>query len=757
MATNDQILPQKEQGLFKQVVKYYETKQYKKGLKAAELILKKFPEHGETLSMKGLTLNGLDKKTEAYELVRKGLKNDLRSHVCWHVYGLLHRSDRNYAEAIKCYLNAMRLDKDNYQIMRDLALLQGQIRDLQGFVDTRYQMLSLKATNKTNWIGFAIAHHLNGSHEVAVNVLDSYESTVDVKSEDRYEYSELLMYKAMILEEGGKFDECLAFMDKERASIVDRLALRETRGRIYLKMGRNSEAEAEYRGLIDSNIENTKYHDGLRQSLGLGLEELTDAARTKLAALYTSYQEKFPKANAPRRIPLDFLAGAEFEAALAQYIQMPLKKGIPSLYSDLKPLYADKDKAAALGRVIEGAEKSLKSSKKFPGGSDPCDEETVMWATALLAQHYDRVGEHSKALAIIDDAIKQSPETVDTYLFKARVLKHCGDAVGAAAMANKGRKMDLADRYLNSICTKRMLRADQVAEAETTVMLFTKDGDNMNNLYDMQCMWYEIEYGNSQMRQKCYGKALKKYLAVAKHFDDIEEDQFDFHSYCLRKMTLRAYVKMLRMEDTLYSHHFFTRAMEGAVRCYLALHDCPPGKAAAAAEEEAMKDMTPAERKKYKSKLRKLEAQTKRREEEEAAAREEAAKAKAAEAAKEAKDKDGKKKGGAGSKVEKDKDMDPDGVQLAAVEAPLEEAKKHVGKLLAAAPDSAATHALAAEYYIRAGKIIPALKCAKRAHVLAPGSALAHATVVKVFLLAEAPAAPYAAVVAKIVADERKG
>ena len=37
---------------------------------------------------------------------------------------LLHRADRNYAEAIKCYLNAMRLDKDNYQIMRDLALLQ---------------------------------------------------------------------------------------------------------------------------------------------------------------------------------------------------------------------------------------------------------------------------------------------------------------------------------------------------------------------------------------------------------------------------------------------------------------------------------------------------------------------------------------------------------------------------------------------------------------------------------------------------------
>ena len=67
--------------------KFYETKCYKKGIKAADTILKKFPEHGETLAMKGLTLNCLERKEEAYEFVRAGLKKDLGSHVCWHVYG----------------------------------------------------------------------------------------------------------------------------------------------------------------------------------------------------------------------------------------------------------------------------------------------------------------------------------------------------------------------------------------------------------------------------------------------------------------------------------------------------------------------------------------------------------------------------------------------------------------------------------------------------------------------------------------------
>lgn len=115
--------------------KSYEMKQYKNGLKLAKQILTnpKYTEHGETLAMKGLTLNCLGRKDEAYEHVRRGLRNDLRSHVCWHVYGLLQRSDKKYDEAIKCYRNALKWEKDNIQILRDLSLLQIQMGDLEGY------------------------------------------------------------------------------------------------------------------------------------------------------------------------------------------------------------------------------------------------------------------------------------------------------------------------------------------------------------------------------------------------------------------------------------------------------------------------------------------------------------------------------------------------------------------------------------------------------------------------------------------------
>jgi tetratricopeptide (TPR) repeat protein len=71
-------LPKKEADVFKNVVKQYEMKQYKKAIKQADLILKKFPNHGETLAMKGLTLNYMNRREEAHALVKEGLKNDMR-------------------------------------------------------------------------------------------------------------------------------------------------------------------------------------------------------------------------------------------------------------------------------------------------------------------------------------------------------------------------------------------------------------------------------------------------------------------------------------------------------------------------------------------------------------------------------------------------------------------------------------------------------------------------------------------------------
>lgn len=56
---------------------------------------------------------------------------------------------------------------------------------------------------------------------------------------------------------------------------------------------------------------------------------------------------------------------------------------------------------------------------------------------------------------------------------------------------------------------------------------------------------------------------------------EITDDQFDFHTYCMRKMTLRSYVDLLKLEDVLRVHPFYFKAARTAIELYLSLHDNP--------------------------------------------------------------------------------------------------------------------------------------------------------------------------------------
>ncbi|KAG6665313.1 N-terminal acetyltransferase A complex auxiliary subunit NAA15 [Carya illinoinensis] len=720
-------LPPKEANLFKLIVKSYETKQYKKGLKAADSILKKFPEHGETLAMKGLTLNCMDRKPEAYELVRQGLKNDLKSHVCWHVYGLLYRSDREYREAIKCYRNALRIDPDNIEILRDLSLLQAQMRDLTGFVETRQQLLSLKPNHRMNWIGFAVAHHLTSNASKAVEILEAYEGTLEddyPPDNERCEHGEMLLYKISLLEECGFLERALEELHKKESKIVDKLSYKEQEAPLLLKLGRLEEGEKLHRALLFMNPDNYRYYEGLQKCVGLYSEksQFSPDEIDRLDGLYKSLGQQYQASSAVKRIPLDFLQGDRFLEAAENYIRPLLTKGVPSLFSDLSPLYDHPGKADILEQLMLKLEHSIRTTSRYPGRVEKEPPSTLMWALFLLAQHYDRRGQYGVALSKIDEAIEHTPTVIDLYSVKSRILKHAGDLAAAAALADEARCMDLADRYINSDCVKRMLQADQVALAEKTAVLFTKDGDQHNNLHDMQCMWYELASGESYFRQGDLGRALKKFLAVEKHYADITEDQFDFHSYCLRKMTLRAYVEMLRFQDRLHSHAYFHKAAAGAIRCYLKLYDSPPKSTTE--EDDDMSKMPPSQKKKLRQKQRKAEARAKKEAEEK---HEESSSAGASKP---------------GKRHIKPVDPDPHGEKLLQIEDPLQEATKYLKLLQKNSPNSLETQLLSFELNMRKQKILLAFQAVKQLLNLDAEHPDSHRCLIKFFHKVRSMAAP---------------
>ncbi|KAJ3614790.1 hypothetical protein NHX12_018360 [Muraenolepis orangiensis] len=667
-------LPPKENALFKRILRCYEHKQYRNGLKFCKQILSnpKFAEHGETLAMKGLTLNCLGKKEEAYDLVRRGLRNDLKSHVCWHVYGLLQRSDKKYDEAIKCYRNALKWDKDNLQILRDLSLLQIQMRDLEGYRETRYQLLQLRPAQRASWIGYAIAYHLLEDYEMAAKIIEEFRKTQQT-SPDKvdYEYSELLLYQNQVLREAGLYKEALEHLSNYEKQICDKLAVEETRGELLLKLERMEEATQVYRRLQERNPENWCYYHGLEKALKA---ETVDEKRK----IYAEAWEQYPKGLVPRRLPLNFLSGVKFRECLDKYLRMNFSKGCPPVFTTLKSLYHDKEKVAIIEELVVGYETSLNGCRMFNQNDGGKEEPptTLLWVQYFLAQHYNMISQQTLALEYINTAIESTPTLIELFVIKAKIYKHAGNIKEAAQWMDEAQALDTADRFINSKCAKYMLKAGLVKEAEEMCSKFTREGASaVENLNEMQCMWFQTECALAYKGMEKYGDALKKCHEIERHFVEITDDQFDFHTYCMRKMTLRSYVDLLKLEDVLRQHPFYYKAARTAIQIYLGLHDNPLTDDSKEMQADTA-NLTDKELKKMRNKQRRAQKK---------------------------------------------------------VENPLEEAVKFLTPLKHLVRDKIDTHLLAFEIYFRKEKYLLMLQSVKRAVTINPDDPWLHQCLVRFF------------------------
>ncbi|KAG1584121.1 hypothetical protein G6F48_008092 [Rhizopus delemar] len=681
MAVNkNRELPPKEAASFRNLLKNYELRQYKKGLKLAESILKKHPDHGETLALKGLFLNNLEKKEEGYEFVKKGLLKDLTSHICWHVYGLLYRADKNYEEAAKCYANALKYNKNDPNILRDFALLQTQMRHYDALVDTRTKLLDSQPQNPSYWLGLAVAYQLVNKPENAVKVLETFNETkIPGGATTDFEKSELLMYHNTLLEEAGDYQAALDHLLEIEPNVTDKGKWKEQHALYLVKLDKKEEAEKAYRLLISENPHNVKY---IKDFLSL---KSTASKNDILAELFTQY----PRSKAIEQLILEHSEGDSFKLKAEASLQSGLRKGVPSLFASMKRYYANAEKQRIIEELIVGYGTSLEKDGTFGSGLGKEPPTALLWCWYYLAKHYDYHKQFEKALEVINKAIMHTPTVVELYMTKGRILKHAGKAEEAAVVMNEARELDLQDRFINSKCAKYMMRAGKIEEAEKILKLFTrKEVDPVQDLTDMQCQWFMIEEGNAYLRKKEYGKALKRFHMIEKVYADYYDDQFDFHGYCLRKLTLRAYIRALRWEDQVKVNPFYLKAAKGAVDTYLAFADSKAKEGEENGIDEA--NMTEAEKKKARNKARKaaLKAQQDT-EAKKVQVKEDTSKAKS---------------------DKKPADSDPEGESYLNTDKPLEEALKFIKPLELLAPQSAEVHALGFEIYLRQEKFLLAVK-----------------------------------------------
>lgn len=379
-----------------------------------------------------------------------------------------------------------------------------------------------------------------------------------------YKHSELLLYQNQILQESGDAEKALKHLEEFQSQIVDKLAVKETMGELCLTLRNYDRAAAIYESLIKRNPENTLYYNKF-------IEAKQVASPDETLNIYKKFQIDYPRSICPKRLPLNVASGNSFRELADDYLRRGLRKGVPPLFVNLRSIYADDSKVKIISELIHDYSTNLKESNHFSKAD--CEAKlplepasALLWTLYFLAQHYDHLRDTNKALSYINEAIEHTPTLIELFVTKGRIYKHAGDFVEAFKWLDEAQSLDTADRYINSKCAKYMLRANLIKEAEVICAKFTReDVPAMENLNEMQCMWFQTECALASQRLEKWGDALKKCHEVDRHFAEIIEDQFDFHTYCMRKMTLRAYVGLLRLEDVLRQHPFYFKASKCAI------------------------------------------------------------------------------------------------------------------------------------------------------------------------------------------------
>jgi N-alpha-acetyltransferase 15/16, NatA auxiliary subunit len=284
-----------------------------------------------------------------------------RSHVCWHVYGLLHRSDHDYNEAIKAYKQALRVDPKNLQILRDLSMLQIQMRDLEGFAVTRNTLLTLKPNAKINWMAFALARHIAGDLQGAVKVIDIYLGTLTEGSAELgrcFESSELALYKNSIIAEiPNNYKEALDHLSVCEAITVDRGAWLRKRAEYQLKLKDYVAATHSIYQLFDRGMTEDHAIHSLFMCTLLQVDDeicdealqlrgtqtlatmmpLSEAQKTVIIDAYRNdLGSKYRKSDAVQRIPASLMEGEDLRRELDVRCRRDLQIGVPSLGSELR-------------------------------------------------------------------------------------------------------------------------------------------------------------------------------------------------------------------------------------------------------------------------------------------------------------------------------------------------------------------------------------------------------------------------------------
>jgi peptide alpha-N-acetyltransferase len=246
---------------------------------------------------------------------------------------------------------------------------------------------------------------------------------------------------------------------------VNATARHEALSRIYEASGQKEKAIHHCEELLQLNSSNLNYYTQILRVHGFSKPAgsiYTDEEQAKIEEIMAEYQKNLPRATAHQRLLLKVLSGDRFKQRFLAYSKPLIVKGAPALLIDLKAdIYSSPEKTKIVEEVLLSHLASMEATSTLSGSpSEEQDPTVYLWLLYFTAQHYYQLRDFERALRYLEQAIAHTPTVVDLYVLKAKIFKRAGNLAKAAKLFDEARKLDLADRYLNAVASRYMIRVD---------------------------------------------------------------------------------------------------------------------------------------------------------------------------------------------------------------------------------------------------------------------------------------------------------
>ena len=83
----------------------------------------------------------------------------------WHFYALFHKEQKNYSQAVKCYIYANKYEPDNLNIIKDLSNLLLYLGRFEDFSKYSMSCVTAKSSMSVNWVQYSLAEFFLGNYE----------------------------------------------------------------------------------------------------------------------------------------------------------------------------------------------------------------------------------------------------------------------------------------------------------------------------------------------------------------------------------------------------------------------------------------------------------------------------------------------------------------------------------------------------------------------------------------------------------------